>query len=331
MSLLMRVSPSPHQYSDASVSKIMFGVVIALIPAQAASIYYFGIGSVIVSLVAIVACVGFEWLIQKYLMKVKPSISDGSAVLTGLLLAFNVPTNLPVHMIIIGSFIAIAVGKLSFGGLGQNPFNPALVGRVFLLISFPVEMTTWPKPLINRIAYLDAESGATPLAIVKEAIKNGTPFSEIDIPGNLDLFLGNLGGSAGEISALALLIGGIYMIWRKIITWHIPVITLASIAFFAGIFHLADSDKFADPVFHLLTGGAMLGAIFMATDMVTSPMSVKGQIIFATGIGFITIIIRAFGAYPEGVSFAILIMNAFVPLLNSSFKPKKFGEVKSNG
>lgn len=331
MSPVFKVSPSPHQYGEATVSKIMLGVIIALLPAQAASIYYFGIGSVIVSVVAILACVGFEWLIQKYIMKVRPSISDGSAILTGLLLAFNVPTNLPLHMIIIGSFIAIAVGKLSFGGLGQNPFNPALVGRVFLLISFPVEMTTWPKPLINRVAYLDAESGATPLAIVKEAIKNGTPFSEIDIPGNLDLFLGNIGGSAGEISALALLIGGIYMIWRKIITWHIPVITLASIVFFAGIFHLADSAKFADPVFHLLTGGAMLGAIFMATDMVTSPMSLKGQIIFAIGIGFITIIIRAFGAYPEGVSFAILIMNAFVPLLNSSFKPKKFGEVKTNG
>jgi Na+-translocating ferredoxin:NAD+ oxidoreductase subunit D len=331
MSSLLRISPSPHQYGDASVSKIMYAVILALIPAQAASIYYFGIGSVIVSLVAILACVGFEWLIQKYLMKVNPSISDGSAVLTGLLLAFNVPTNLPIGLIIIGSFIAIAVGKLSFGGLGQNPFNPALVGRVFLLISFPVQMTTWPKPLINRAVYLDAETGATPLAIVKEALKNGTPFSEIDIPGNLDLFLGNLGGSAGEISALALLIGGVYMIWRKIITWHIPVYTLLSIAFFAGVFHLADPQQFADPIFHLLTGGAMLGAIFMATDMVTSPMSIKGQIIFAIGIGFITIIIRAFGAYPEGVSFAILIMNAFVPLLNSSFKPKKFGEVKSNG
>ncbi len=331
MTKLLNVSPSPHSYGDESVNKIMFGVILALLPAQLASIYYFGIGSIILTVVAVGSSLGFEWLIQKYIMKIKPTVSDGSAILTGLLLAFNLPTNLPVWMIIIGSLVAIGVGKLSFGGLGQNPFNPALVGRVFLLISFPVQMTSWPKPIVSRLQYLDAETGATPLAMVKEAVKNGTPFSEIDIPGTLELFLGYIGGSAGEISALALLIGGGYMIWRKLITWHIPVFTLGSMAFFAGILYLVDSSHFAGPVFHLLTGGAMLGAIFMATDMVTSPMSVKGQIIFAVGIGFLTIVIRSFGAYPEGVSFAILIMNAFVPLLNTYFKPKKFGEVVKNG
>lgn len=331
MSKVLTISPSPHSYGDDSVNKIMFGVVLALMPAQLASVYFFGIGSIILSVVAIASCVGFEWLIQKYIMKVRPTISDGSAVLTGLLLAFNLPTNLPVGLIIVGSLIAIAVGKMSFGGLGQNPFNPALVGRVFLLISFPVQMTSWPKPVVSRLQYLDAETGATPLAIVKEAIKNGTPYDQIDIPGTIEMFLGYVGGSAGEISALALLIGGGYMIWRKIITWHIPVFTLGSTFIFGGLFYLIDPTRYADPMFHLLSGGLMLGAIFMATDMVTSPMSIKGQIIFACGIGFLTIIIRLFGAYPEGVSFAILIMNAFVPLLNSSIKPKKFGEVVSHG
>jgi len=331
MSKVLTISPSPHSYGDDSVNKIMFGVVLALMPAQLASVYFFGIGSIILSVVAIASCVGFEWLIQKYIMKVKPSITDGSALLTGLLLAFNLPTNLPVGLIIVGSLIAIAVGKMSFGGLGQNPFNPALIGRVFLLISFPVQMTSWPKPVVSRLQYLDAETGATPLAIVKEAIKNGTPYDQIDVPGTIELFLGYVGGSAGEISALALLIGGGYMIWRKIITWHIPVFTLGSTFLFGGLFYLIDPSKFADPVFHLFSGGLMLGAIFMATDMVTSPMSIKGQIIFACGIGFLTIIIRLFGAYPEGVSFAILIMNAFVPLLNSSIKPKKFGEVVNHG
>ncbi len=331
MSKVLTISASPHSFGVDSTQKIMYGVVLALLPALAASIYYFGIGALIVTAAAVISSVGFEYLIQKYVMKVKPSISDGSAMVTGLLLAFNLPTNIPIGLVILGSLISIGVGKLSFGGIGQNPFNPALVGRVFLLISYPVQMTSWPKPIIGRMNYLDAETGATPLAVVKEGLKNGESFSSIDIPSYIDLFFGYLGGCAGEISAFAILIGGIYMLWKKIITWHIPLTVLGSMIFFSGLLYIINPEGFADPVFHLITGGAMLGAFFMATDMVSSPMSVKGQIIFAIGIGFLTIVIRVFGAYPEGVSFAILIMNAFVPLLNTYFKPKRFGEVKKNG
>jgi len=263
------------------------------------------------------------------MLKKPVSVTDGSAIITGILLAFNLPSNLPVHLVIIGAFVAIAIGKMSFGGLGNNPFNPALVGRVFLLISFPVQMTSWPAPIATRLSYVDAETAATPLAIVKEALKNGEPFSQIikELPTYSDMLIGNIGGSLGEISVIALLIGFAYMLLRKIISWHIPVTMLGTIFIFSGILWLVNPDSYADPVFHLLTGGAMLGAIFMATDMVTSPMSIKGQIIFAVGIGVLTVVIRTFGAYPEGVSFAILIMNAFVPLINTYVKPKRFGEV----
>ncbi|MCF8374477.1 MAG: RnfABCDGE type electron transport complex subunit D [Bacteroidales bacterium] len=329
MNKLLTISPSPHNYGDDSTKKVMYGVVIAMIPAMLVSFFYFGIGAVVLTLTAVVSALVFEYLIQKFILKKKEvSITDGSALVTGILLAFNLPSNLPIHLIIIGAFVAIAVGKMSFGGLGQNPFNPALVGRVFLLISFPVQMTSWPKPGALT-AYLDAETGATPLAIVKEALKNGESFSSITekIPGYADLMMGNMGGSLGEISAIALLIGFAYMLFRKIITWHIPVSVLGTIAIFSGILWLVNPETNADPLFHLLTGGAMLGAIFMATDMVTSPMSIKGQVIFGVGIGVLTIVIRVFGAYPEGVSFAILIMNAFVPLINAYVKPKRFGEV----
>jgi electron transport complex protein RnfD len=218
---------------------------------------------------------------------------------------------------------------MSFGGLGNNPFNPALVGRVFLLISFPVQMTTWPKPMVNVGTYLDATTGATPLSIIKEGLKNGESLTDLlsQVPSFADMLLGEMGGSAGEVAALALLIGLVYMLIRKVITWHIPVTVLGTIAIFTGLLHLANPEEYAGPVFHLLTGGAMLGAIFMATDYVTSPMTVKGQVIFAVGIGVITVLIRVFGAYPEGMSFAILIMNAFVPLLDRYIKPKRFGEI----
>jgi Na+-translocating ferredoxin:NAD+ oxidoreductase subunit D len=329
MNKLINVSPSPHSYGNDSVKKVMYGVVLAMIPAMLVSIFYFGISALILTAVAIASALFFEFAIQKYIMKVKPTVTDGSAIITGMLLAFNLPSNLPIHLIILGSFVAIAIGKMSFGGLGQNPFNPALVGRVFLLISFPVEMTSWPKPMVNRMALVDAETGATPLAMVKEGLKNNESLSSImdRLPEYSEMFLGNLGGSAGEVSALAILVGFVWMIYRKIITWHIPVFMLGSMAALSGILWLVNPEGFADPVFHLITGGAMLGAVFMATDMVTSPMSVKGQIIFAVGIGVLTIVIRVFGAYPEGVSFAILIMNAFVPLLNTYLKPKRFGEI----
>jgi len=311
----------------------MYGVVIALLPALAASIYYFGPGAIIVTLTSVLSCVAVEYLIQRFILKVKPSISDGSAVVTGLLLAFNVPSNLPVHIIVIGAIIAIGVAKMTFGGLGNNPFNPALVGRVFLLISFPVQMTSWPVPTGFKTGYADAVTGATPLGLLSEGVKNGEAVSAImeKIPSHMQLFYGQMGGSMGEVAALALIIGGIYLLWKKIITWHIPVSVLVTVGLLTGILWLVDPTKFADPLFHLLTGGLMLGAIYMATDYVTSPMTHKGMIIYGIGIGVITVSIRTWGAYPEGVSFAILIMNAFVPLLNMYIKPRRFGREVKHG
>ncbi len=280
------VSLSPHVHGGDSVQKNMYGVLIALIPAFLVSLYFFGLGALIVTATSVAACLFFEWAIGKYLMK-KPTttICDGSAIITGVLLAFNLPSNLPVWIIILGALFAIGVGKMSFGGLGCNPFNPALAGRVFLLLSFPVQMTSWP--VVGQLtAYTDATTGA-----------------------------------------LALLIGLVYMLWKKIITWHIPVSILATVFVFAGIMHLADPEKYVSPVLQLLSGGLMLGAVFMATDYVTSPMSKKGMLIYGVCIGLLTVVIRLCGAYPEGMSFAILIMNAFTPLINTYCKPKRFGEV----
>lgn len=327
------ISPSPHVYEDTSVKRLMFDVVIALLPALAFSIYFFGMGAIIVTLTAVASCLAFEWLIQKFILKQEPSITDGSALVTGILLAFNIPTNLPIGIIIIGSLVAIGVGKMSFGGLGNNPFNPALVGRVFMLISFPVQMTSWPIPTGFSNSYTDAVTGATPLNLMKEGIGAGESVSAImdKIPSHLELFYGYMGGSMGEIAAVALLLGLGYMLFRKVITIHIPASIFITIAAFTGILWFINPESNADPIFHLLTGGVMLGAIFMATDYVTSPMSVKGMWIYGIGIGIITVSIRIFGAYPEGISFAILIMNAFVPLINMYIKPKRFGEEVKNG
>ena len=326
------VSASPHVHSDRTSKKLMYDVVIALIPAFLVSLYIFGIGALIVTSVAVISCILFEYLIQKYLLKTNVTIGDGSALITGILLAFNLPSNLPIWMIIVGSLVAIGVAKSSFGGLGFNIFNPALVGRVFLLISFPVEMTTWPTPIENQTNVVDAVSGATPLSIIKEGLLFGETMTELSakIPSYMDMFLGITGGSLGEISVLALLLGGIYLIIRRVITWHIPVMMLLSIGLVSGMFWLVNAEQFADPLIHLLSGGAVLGAFYMATDLVTSPMTKKGMIVFAVAIGIITVMIRIFGAYPEGVSFAIIIMNAFVPLINKYFKPRRFGaKVKS--
>ena len=330
---VLTVSGSPHVQTEQSVSKIMYGVVFSLIPAMLVSFYFFGLAAILVTLTAVVACMAFEFLIQKYLIKGPLTIFDGSALITGILLAFNVPASLPLWMVVVGSAVAIGMGKMTFGGLGKNPFNPALVGRVFLMISFPVEMTTWPKPMAFSTQLTDVVTGPTALAIWKEGVAQGESVSEIipQVPDYANLLLGNMGGSIGEISALALLLGGIYMLVRKIITWHIPVAYLGSVVVFAGIFWLIDPTYYIDPLFHLITGGLMLGAIYMATDMVTSPMSARGQIVFGVGCGILTMVIRLFGAYPEGVSFAILIMNAFVPLINKYMKPKRFGEEVKHG
>ncbi len=319
------ISPSPHVHGGDSIEKNMYGVLIALVPTFIFSIVFFGLGAILVTLTSVAACLVFEYVIQKYLMKQRPTIWDGSAIITGVLLAFNLPSSLPLWIVVIGALVAIGIGKMSFGGLGNNIFNPALVGRVFLLISFPVQMTTWPVP--NGFATADAVTGATPLALVKEAVKNGQAvgdtLSSVGITtGNL--ILGNIGGSLGEVAAIGLLLGFAYMLIRKIISWHIPVAIFATVIVFSGILNLADPAQFAGPVFHLFTGGLMLGAIFMATDYVTSPMTHKGMLIYGVGIGLLTVIIRIFGAYPEGMSFAILIMNGFTPLINRYCKPRRF-------
>jgi len=328
MNKLITVAPSPHVFGEQSVKKIMLGVIIALTPALFCSVYYFGWGAIIVTLVSVISCLITEFLIQKFLLKGNLTITDGTAIVTGLLLAFNLPGNLPVWIIVLGAVVSIGVGKMTFGGLGNNPFNPALVGRVFLMISFPVQMTTWPLPLGFKTGYADAVTGATPLGILKEGLRNGDQMSQImeELPGYKDLFYGHIGGSIGEMAAIALLLGMLYLLVKKIITWHIPISIMLTIVLFTGILWLVNPEKNADPLFHLLSGGILLGAIFMATDYVTSPMTPGGMWIFGIGIGIITVLIRVFGAYPEGVSFAILIMNAFVPLINRYVKPKRFGE-----
>jgi len=315
------ISPSPHVHSGDTISKNMRGVLTALMPAYLVGLYFFGLGALIVSLTAVLSCVLFEYLIQRYLFKEPITINDGSAALTGLLLAFNLPSNIPIWMIIIGALVSIGIGKMSFGGLGNNPFNPALVGRVFLLISFPVAMTSWPRPIPLNMNYTDAVTAATPLAALKGQF--------VEIPKTMDLFLGNMGGSIGEISALALLLGLAFLLIKKIITWHIPISILITVFVFTGILNLVNPELFfKPPMFHLLTGGLMLGSIFMATDYATSPMTTRGMLVYGVGIGIITVVIRIFGVYPEGVSFAILIMNAFTPLINNYIKPKRFGEAK---
>ena len=312
------VSPSPHIHSGDSVSKNMYNVVIALLPAYLVSLYFFGVGALAVSLISMLSCVLFEYLIQRFVFKGKTTVGNGSALLTGMLLAFNLPSNLPWWMVVIGAFVAIGVGKMTFGGLGNNIFNPALVGRVFLLVSFPAAMTTWPVPSPLSLQYTDAETGATVLAMIKGG------FGEL--PSHVDMLLGNMGGSLGEVSAIALIIGGIYLLIRKTITWHIPVSILLTVVLFTGILHACNPAEYASPLVHLLSGGLMLGAIFMATDYVTSPMTHRGQLIYGVGIGIITVVIRTWGAYPEGMSFAILIMNAVTPLINTYVKPRRFGE-----
>lgn len=323
------VSLSPHAHGTDSVERNMYGVIIAMIPALLVSFAYFGIGSAVVCLSSVAACMFFEWSISKYILKKTPSLSDGSAIVTGLLLGFNLPSNLPIWIVLLGALVAIGIAKMSFGGIGNNPFNPALVGRCFLLVSFPAQMTSWP--IIGQWdKYLDAATGATPLSIMKEAIKTGDASLLSQLPDATHLLLGSnaLGGAGtiGEVSAIALLIGLGYMLWKKIITWHIPISIIATVFVISGLLHIVN-PIYADPLSEILCGGLMLGAIFMATDYVTSPMTHKGQLIYGISIGVLTVVTRNWGSYPEGMSFAILIMNAFTPLINTYVKPKRFGEV----
>ena len=323
------VSSAPHIHGKENTRNLMRDVIIALIPAVLVSIYYFGFAAIKLVLVGVISCMLVEFLIQKFLLKGKCTICDCSAALTGVLLALNLPPNSPWWLMVIGAIVAIGVAKMTFGGLGQNLFHPALVGRVFLLVSFPVLMTDWTAPASFFGATIDAASGATPLALVKEAVAAGTPISEI-FANNPSLSYSQLlfarVGSAGEVSAIALLLGFVYLLVRRVIKPHITLSIWATVFVFSGILWLCNPDQFTDPIFNLLTGGMLLGSIFMATDYVTSPMSDKGMVIFGVGIGIITILIREFGAYPDGISFAILIMNATVPLINMYVKPKRFAK-----
>ena len=325
------VSPSPHIHGKDTTAKLMRDVLIALLPVTAVSIWFYGLSAIKLVVVGVLSCILVEYLIEKFLLKSKITICDCSAAVTGLLLALNLPAAAPWWVIVIGSIVAIGIAKMTFGGLGQNLFNPALVGRVFLLVSFPAIMASWtaPAPWGGEV---DAFTGATPLGLIKEVLMIGKTVQEI-IAANPNLSTGQLlfaraGGSAGEISVVALLLGFAWLLIRKVIKPTIPVTILVTVALFSGILWLCNPAQFTDPIFNLCTGGVMLGAIFMATDYVTSPMSTKGMIIFGVGIGILTVLIRQFGSYPEGVSFAILIMNATVPLINMYCLPKRFGRVK---
>ena len=315
------VSPSPHLHTKTSIKSLMRDVVIALLPAVVVSVLFYGWSELLVLGVSVASCVLLEYLITKYLLKTSSTIGDWSAVITGVLLALNLPATTPWWVVFIGAVVAIGIAKMTFGGLGQNLFNPALVGRVFLLISFPTYMTDWTKPqgfITNSI--VDAYSGATPLGIAKGFGPEATEAMDY-----LNMLFLNIGGSAGELSAIALLLGFAYLLIRKVIKPYITLSIIATVAVFSGIFWAINPAEYTDPLFNILSGGLLLGAIFMATDYVTSPMSAWGGVVFGVGIGLITMLIRYFGAYPEGVSFAILIMNSVVPLLNKWFHTKKYG------
>ena len=308
-------APSPHIHGAERTQQIMGDVVLALVPALAVSVYVLGWRVLMISAIAIASCMLFEYLIQRFLHKGRTTIGDLSAVVTGLLLAFNLPAGIPWWIVVIGALVAIGIGKMTFGGLGCNPFNPALTGRIFLLIAYPVQMTDWTT------AVPDAISGSTMLANVKAG---AVALSEVDY---LTLLGGHMNGSMGEIGALALILGGVYLLWRGVISWHIPVAVLGTMALFGLCVAIPEGGAtlWQLPLFHLLAGGALLGAIFMATDYSSSPMTHKGMIIYGVGIGIITMVIRLWGAYPEGMSFAIFIMNAVTPLINKYCRPKRFG------
>ena len=317
------VSPSPHFQNPTTTQVLMNDVLIALAPATLVSLLFYGWNELLLLLVCVITCVGCEFLIEKYLRgREIPCIS--ATVVTAVLLALNLPPAAPWWVAFVGSLAAIGIAKMCFGGLGQNIFNPAIFGRVFLLVSFPVSMTTWSTSP-GWIA--DAFSGATPLAQINEGLRQGIPASQIVAENGLSgwhAFFASAGGSLGEVSALALIIGFVYLLVRRVIKPTIPVAILGTVVVLTSIFSLANPARFTGPVFNLLSGGLLLGAIFMATDYVTSPMTNLGMIIYGVLIGLLTVLIRYFGAYPEGVSFAILIANITVPLLNKYCKPKRF-------
>lgn len=313
----------PHVRTENSINRIMYTVIATLVPSALAGVYLFGWSAIQVILISIVVALITEAAMQKAI-KQKMTITDGSAILTALLLAMTLPPGSPWWMTALGSFLAIAIGKQIYGGLGYNPFNPALVGRVALLIGFPLQMTTWENihPLFSGV---DVTTGATPLGVVQIARLSHKPVPDAETHQFWNMFFGNTMGSLGETSDLLLLVGGIYLLYKHYITWHIPVSMIGTVAAFSGIFWLVDPTHYANPLFHVLSGGLMLGAIFMATDMVTCPNTPKGQLVFGAGCGLLTIIIRMWGGYPEGVSFAILLMNSLTPMIDRYIQPHLYG------
>lgn len=320
----LTVSLSPHFQSQTTTDVLMKDVLIALAPAALVSILFYGWRAMMLLVVSVATCVLCEWLICKFLMhKQNPCLY--ATILTGVLLALNLPPAAPWWIAFMGGIAAIAIAKMCFGGLGQNIFNPAIFGRVFLLVSFPAIMTTWAAP--HSWIGVDAFSGATPLAQINEGLRQGLPVNQIIADNNLSgwhMLFARAGGSVGEISALALIAGFVYLLVRKVIKPHIPVAIIGTVIVVSGIFSLIDPARFTGPLFNVFTGGLLLGSIFMATDYVTSPMTTLGMIIYGVLIGLLTVLIRYFGSYPEGVSFAILIANMAVPLINKYCKPKRF-------
>lgn len=326
---LLTISMPPHASSPFTTQGVMKDVLIALIPAFLMAVWFFGVRVIGVVGLSVLSCMATEFLFQHFIFKRTATLNDLSAIVTGVLLAFNLPSHFPWWMIIVGSFVAIGFGKMCYGGLGHNPFNPALVGRVFLLVSFPVAMTSWPKPLSLLQSFsVDATTAATPLSVIKEGVLLGEPVSALmrQVPSYWDLFIGNRGGSLGEVSALALSLGFLYLLYRQIITWHIPVMICLTIVVFSFGLSFICPDRVAPPLFQLLTGGVILGSIFMATDYTTAPMTLMGMFVYSLAIGILTILIRVWGSFPEGMSFSILILNAFVPLIDKVCKPYRFGE-----
>ncbi len=316
------ISPAPHIHGSNDTRRMMGDVLIALVPALIVAALVYGLQSIVVTAFSVASCVLVEWFVQKFMLKGPSTLGNLSAVVTGVLLGFNLPANIPLGLVAIAAVVAIGIGKMTYGGLGKNLFNPALVGRVFLLVAFPVAMTSFPEAA-------GAVSGATPLAMAKEAIKAGVP--AVEVMQSVDLGAMSLGmksGSLGEVSVVALLLGFVWLLVRRVISWHIPVCVLGSMALFSTIAWVCNPAEYMSPMFHLLSGGAVLGAVYMATDYVTSPMTKKGMVIYGVGIGVITMLIRLWGPYPEGMSFAILIMNSVVPLIDKYVRPKRFGAPK---
>lgn len=328
------VEPGPHLSDKATTRRLMIDVIVALIPAMAAAVWVFGFNAIRLTGLCMVSCLATEFLFN--LIRKRPcTLGDCSAIVTAIILAFSLPPTLPNFAVIIGSVVAIAIGKMIFGGLGQNIFNPAMVGRAFLMTAFPVLMTTWVAPVDWKTGM--PMTGATPMAAISsnqkvDAVSQATPLvqlkpglAERKLPVARQFLIGQRAGSLGETSIIALLLGALYLLLRKTITWHIPIGMLGSVVIFAGISHLVAPGKFVNPMFHLGAGALIFGAFFIATDLVSSPLSRKGQLIYGVGCGLLTMVIRQFGTYPEGVMFSILMMNGLAPLITRYTMSKPLG------